>query len=94
MAYINRLNKLEKNHSTEFNEVIRLIRQGAFYDDLTDECKDLYCKYHGIDREAMETIELYVVGALRFRLEEKQQPPDQKTLEKIIEEVSAYMKEP
>ena len=94
MAYINRLKKLEKEQTTEFNELLQLIRQGVFYDDLTDQNKELYCQYHGIDREAMEETELLVVGSLRFQLQEKRPPADQKTHEKIIEEVSAYMKEP
>lgn len=91
MAYINRLKKLEKEHTAEFTEIIQLIRRGAFYDELTDEQKDLYCKYKGHDREAMETIEEYINGSLHLQLKKNEPPPTKEELREITEEIERFL---
>ncbi len=74
-----RLAKLEAASPPDFNDVLVLIRRGAFYDELTDGERDAYCRYHEVDRGAAEQIELCVNGNLHFPLKRKERPltPDE-----------------
>ena len=71
---------------TKFAPVHVAIRKSFFYDELTEEWRDLYCEYVGIDRAVMEHIMLTVAGDLHFILREFEQPTPQE-LQEIIAEV-------
>ena len=91
-----RLKKIEKKIKTQDNaEILELIRQGAFYDELTPEQKDLYCEYQGYDREVMETVRITVLDCegltdpdnyFHFPLERKHKQTD-KIDPKVLEDV-------
>lgn len=70
-----RLKKIEKKIKTQDNaEILELIRQGAFYDELTDDQKDMYWNYleHIGDHETMEQL----IEMVEFTAEDKPIPPD------------------
>ena len=92
----NRLRRLEKNLPEDYSEIIRLIKQGAFYDDLSEEQKDLYCQYKECNREAMETVRKMVLetegkedpeGYLHFKLSYKEKEPTPEEFERTRKEV-------
>lgn len=95
----NRLRRLEKSLPKDYSEIHQLIKQGAFYDELSDEQKDLYWSYHGyvgIDHKTIEECTEMVVflaedkevpdGYWHERLEYKQ-PKERKSLEEVVKEV-------
>lgn len=53
----NRLRRLEKSLPKDYSEIHQLIKQGAFYDELSDEQKNLYWSYQGYDGIDHKTIE-------------------------------------
>lgn len=99
----NRLRRLAVTSECEYLEIVKLIKQGAFYDDLTDELKDLYCRYRGFDREAMESVNRMVAECegmnpdtyLHFRLERKPKPMnDEQTriqVSEIVQEIEEQL---
>ena len=95
----NRLRRLEKSLPKTYPEIIQLIKQGAFYDELSEEQKDLYWSYHGysgIDHKTIEEcIEMVVFlaedkevpeGYWHERLEYKA-PKERKSFEEVRKEV-------
>lgn len=78
----NRLRRLEKSLPEDYPEIIQLIKQGAFYDEISDDMKDLYCLYRGFDREAMESVRMIIAETegfdtetvLHFQLERNPKP--------------------
>jgi hypothetical protein len=95
----NRLRRLKKSLPEDYSEIIQLIKQGAFYDELSDEQKDLYWMYHGyvgIDHKIIEECTETVVflaedkevpdGYWHERLEYKQ-PKERKSFEEVVKEV-------
>lgn len=78
-----RLARLEKAHSkNNYSDVLALIRQGVFYDELTEEQRQRYAEYRGTTMECIETVETAVCGCLHFLIEQKPTPGN-------IEEISA-----
>lgn len=69
--------------------ILDLIRAGCFYDELTDEEKDLYAEYWGTDREALETVNRALFNnSLHFRLKRRLPPPrNREEVNKRTEEV-------
>ena len=96
-ALRNRLSRIEKISGKEYAEILQLIKQGVFYDELTDIQKEIYCRYIGIEREGIEAVETEITitegkpadTALHFPLEYKQVVPTTEELQKIIAEVEA-----
>ncbi len=89
MRIKSRLDRLESSRGA-FGEIIALIRQGAFYDEVTDEQRREYAAYKGVTTQAVETVENAVNGGLHFKLE-RNSPSDSiagtaNELEKIINE--------
>ena len=72
-------------------EVLKLIKQGLFYDDLTESQKDAYFLYrYGMEsseRPDLEEFFYLVLGSLHFQLEQN----DTRPLQDKIEEVQAYL---
>lgn len=89
MRIKSRLDRLESSRGA-FGDIIALIRQGAYYDALTDEQRAQYAAYKGVTTQAIETVENAVNGGLHFKLE-RNSPSDSiagtaNELEKIINE--------
>lgn len=63
-----RLDRLERSQSAE-NGIERLVRLGAFYDELTPEQRHQYAAYKSTTPAALESVELMVNGTLHFVLE-------------------------
>ena len=91
-----RLEVLQTESGTTINEseALKLIRKGLFYDDLTDEQKDIYFKYKYpdpsiklSDRHELEELEYLFLETLHFPLEER----EIKTLEEKIIEVEEIL---
>ncbi len=65
-----RIGKVERENAADYTDIriLKLIRAGAYYDELTDEEKDLYAQHWKTDREVLEEVNTQVVGSLHFRL--------------------------
>lgn len=65
-----RIEKVERDTAADGTNlrILELIRAGAYYDELTEEEKDLYAQHWKIDREALEEVNTQVVGSLHFQL--------------------------
>ena len=65
-----RIGKLERENAADFIDlrILGLIRAGAYYDELTDEEKDLYAQHWKTEREVLEEVNTRAVGSLHFRL--------------------------
>ena len=95
-----RLRKLENSPKHEYSDVLELIRQGAFYDELTEEQKDRYCSYMNVkDRRAFEEVqtcifELYeeeVENPLHFQLTYKEKPLTKEEFEERVKWVEEQL---
>lgn len=65
-----RIEKMERDTAADGTNlrILELIRAGAYYDELTEEEKELYAQHWKIDREALEEVNTQVVGSLHFQL--------------------------
>ena len=88
-SIISRLNTLEKECgiSEHSSCVLRLIRSGKYYDELSNEERNAYCKYLGFEREVYETINALVFNSLHFQLEKKRKPATREQFEENVKEV-------
>lgn len=83
-----RLDALNKHDAERFSDVLLLIHQGKYYDDLTDEQKERYCLYKGSDRKIVEDVQFYLFdGNMHFLLEENELPPTTEEMKGIIDDV-------
>lgn len=91
-----RIKKAQANaHAGEdLGRIAELLNRGAFYDELTDEEKNIYCAYYGADRQALEEVTSVVMGSLHFKLEHKPKPPTETQFRERVQEVEAFMQEP
>ena len=84
-----RLKKLE-GVDGQFNDVITIIREGTFYDELTPEMKQRYCLYQfGLDHHPEKEIS-QIFGYdfdEHFRLEYKKKTPTAEDIKRSVEEV-------
>lgn len=83
----NRLKRLEAKPPNRWAKIRRYIRDGFFYDQLSEHDKTEFCRYMDADKNALEDCENHVCGSLHFRLQEKPIPPKPSDLTKIINEV-------
>lgn len=91
-SFEKRLSLLEGKQLPDAVTVERWIAAGRFYDDLTDEEKEMYCSYKLVDREVFEEIETAVTGTLHHRLERNARGKMTASgREKIIQEVEALI---
>lgn len=96
-----RLNRLERHHNNDFAEIRKLIKAGAFYDELTEKQKADYEKYKSSLGGAAEDIagaKLSVMlfdvpqdEAYHFRISERKPAPTREELQERINEVEQYM---
>lgn len=84
----NRLKRLEDASEENNTEIIRLIKSGAFYDELTDEQKEAYCRYWNFTRQSYEEVTLLLVHTLHEPLEKKFVPKSSEEERQHIKEVS------
>lgn len=89
----NRIRKAQaKTHTGEaLGLVANAIARGAYYDELTEEEKNAYCGYIGSEREALETINGYILGNLHFQVEQKSKPLTEEQLKERAQEVETYI---
>ncbi len=88
-----RLRKLE-GVSSEYADILTLIRQGRFYDELTPQQPRRYCLYrYGMDHHPeIEISRLFDYPFdTHFQLERKPPPPTEKELAAIVAEVEQIM---
>ena len=64
---------------------------GRFYDELSDDEKDIYALYCGFDRQPMEDVEKAVNGSLHFRLPKREKVPSSEDMKERIAEVEALV---
>lgn len=93
-----RIDKIQKSKeqidpSGGLYRVIELIAKGAYYDELTEDEKEAYCKYTGGNRDGLETLAEYFGGDLHFQLEPKRKPPTEHEFEIAEQEVEAAVDE-
>ena len=68
-----RIKKAQANaHAGEMLlSIAKMLENGAYYDELTDNEKNVYCAYYGIDRQDLEALNGYVLGNLHFKIERR-----------------------
>ena len=93
-----RVARLEEKASVqdhqELARVAALIAAGAYYDELTAEEKDLYCKYKQVERAIFEEVEDAVTGTLHQPLERNTRGTMTAAgREKIIQEIEAMIED-
>lgn len=86
----NRLKRLEDASEGNYTEIIQLIKSGAFYDELTDDQKDMYCQYRDFDRQAFEDVSTVMLETMHIMLEIK---PPKMTPEEERKHVAEVAKE-
>lgn len=86
-SYDKRVKLLETGHTTDAAVVCEWVRAGRYYDDLTDDEREVYARYKCTTREVMEEVETAVRGDLHFRLEMTVKQP----LDEIIAEIAEHM---
>lgn len=91
----NRIKRVETQTygGEDLARIAELLDRGAYYDELTEEEKFLYCNYYGCDREAWEDINSYLHGNLHFKIERKPRPLTDKEFRERVREVQAYVEE-
>ena len=83
-----RLRRLEKAApSDDYLTIYELIRQGKFYDQLTADQRDEFCRYRGLNRAALEEVERAVNGTIHFPLTKKPFEQTKDQLQPIINEI-------
>lgn len=75
---------------SKFSPVHAAIRNRAFYDELPEDLRALYCEYCGVDRTTLESVTLTVLCDLHFILREFEKPTPEE-LQEIIAEVQAMV---
>lgn len=67
---LKRLDKLEikEDNLKVYRPLFSFIEKGAYYSELTDDLKGLYCLYKGYDRETYESMLLMISGDLKDQL--------------------------
>ena len=90
----NRLKRLEAHTAEQGSKAIvyRLIAENRFYDCLSEEERQLYADYKGIDRQALEQVNLLVCGNLHFELERNTAPPTAAEHNKTVAEIKTLVK--
>ena len=71
--------------------IAELLANGAYYDELTGEEKNAYCDYYGIERQALEELNGYVLGSLHFKLERRPAPPTETQFRANVREAEAII---
>ncbi|WP_026659120.1 hypothetical protein [Butyrivibrio sp. AC2005] len=83
--------RMDLGSAEDVGAILKLIDSGAYYDELTEEEKDAYCRYLGSKRDGYEELYCYVNGDLHFKLEYRQKPASQSEFLKNVKEVSEIM---
>lgn len=91
-ALIRRVQAIEQECaiSEDVGIVLGLIAKGAYYDELTDSEKSLYCQYLGSDRDSFENLHGYVCGSLHIKLERRPRQATDAEFRKNVLEVEAF----
>lgn len=78
--------------TSEYRRVMELLKTGAYYDELEDEDKEAYCRYHHAGRQALEMVEIMIGGTLHFKLQPAEKPPaNEEEMRERIDEVREIM---
>ena len=103
MGIISRVKKLEKMRKAEFFEIQKLVLQGAYYDELSEDQKETYRRYKesigGVaDDISGAELEILINGiskkdAYHFQLSPRKRPPTEEEMKQIVEEVESYFSE-
>lgn len=71
-----------------------ILARGAYYDELTEEEREAYCKYRGTDQETIKTLYGYFYGDnLHFPCVKNPEPPTRQEQEEIIKEIHDYFEQ-
>lgn len=77
---------------SKFAAIRSAIRNSAFYDELPECDRSLYCEYRGVDRTTLESVTLTATGSLHCVLCDNETPTPEE-LKKIIAEVEQMVTE-
>ena len=91
-----RITKVEQENAADATDIriLKLIRAGAYYDELTEEEKNLYAQHWKTDREALEEVNALSLGTLHFRLTRLVPTRTIKQLNGHIQEVEEIINSP
>lgn len=95
LAEIKKRVERARQHSSAagvYRHIKAYIAAGKYYDELTDEDKNLYCEYLERPREGYEVVNRLVYGHQHVKLEQKQPPPTEAELEETRQYIKEYLK--
>lgn len=92
-----RIDRLSSGSAPDLQHILHLIDAGTYYDELSAEEKEAYCRYHGFDGAGYEALNGAYAEAMgidpatvRTKLERKPTPEQQK---KMLAEFDRWVKE-
>ncbi len=75
----------------EVRNILKHIKNGTYYDELTEDEKEAYSKYHNSDRRALEAMHRYFNGDLHFKLDKRRKMASDEEFRKNVQEVEEIM---
>lgn len=94
MTYYEKRIKQFKKNAKKYPDIQRLVEQGKYYDELTDNQKSRWAIYYGFSsRETFEWIQRVTDKSLHFQITERPTPPTADDLKLMLGEVGRYIVE-
>ena len=75
---------------SELEQIATLIARGAFYDELDETQKELYCRYMGVERTAFEDVNAAFEDGLHFKIERRPEPLSDAEFRQRVEEIEQF----
>ena len=85
-----RIAKLEAAPVQKWGDVLAWIREHVYYDEISDDDREKYCAYIGIERAVFEDVESAVCGNLHAKLRRVEKPTSE-VLKQTILEIEKYI---
>ena len=89
-SFDRRLAKLEMANIQLYADVLKLIDQNRYYDELDEAQKNRYCAFVGVPRKTYEETNILVCGDLHTLLARIDQPTPEE-LAQIIQDIQDYV---
>ena len=89
-SFDRRLTKLEMANIQPYADVLKLIDQNRYYDELDEAQKNRYCEYVRVPRQIFEETHILACGDFHTLLK-RIDPPTPEELSQIIQDVQDYV---
>lgn len=87
-----RINKLERQQAHNYADVVSWIREGRYYDELSDSEKERYCSYRNCDRIGLEQVVGYFFDGLHVPLERRPAPPTEAERVQRVKDIEEWFR--